>query len=319
MSDNIEERFARLFSGRTEAHGAEGGMCVREALTDQHFSNHLWGEEPIGVYPMFPQVISDEDDAVKWYVNWGCVDLDVAAPHKRRWDYENTGDALRAACNLVNALNVLGIVGWVEASKSGGYHVWVFSDWWIEASVMRRALLVACDIAEVPPSEVNPKAESFEDEGTLGNYVRLPYVGALAGEVTRPVINPWTGEPIPLGDFLDQAEASAVRLDALDEAAALWLPEAPLRAAGEHTGTRVPPEAGSLSRRLTAVLEHGPLKAQDRSGWLFYVARLCADDGIDEEQALDLLIMADDMHTHKFTDRADGQRQLERTIRKAYS
>lgn len=312
MSEMINS-FAQLFRGRTDACGTEAGGCARLTVTLADYAAHLEGKRGLGIYPMVPY-------ETEWFVYWGCVDLDVKADHKRRWDYETSADALNAACNLTAALRALGIKGWVEHSKSGGFHVWVFSRQGVEALVMRRALLVACGIAGVPPTEVNPKAEGFADPTTLGNYVRLPMFGALGhGAMERPIIDEQTMEVLDPAVAISSMLESASLAFPLDSAADLWRPEAPQRASERPAGTRVPSEAGSLSRRLTAVLEHGPLKAQDRSGWLFYVARLCADDGIDEEQALDLLTLADDLHTHKFTDRPDGQRQLERTIRRAYA
>ena len=96
-------------------------------------------------------------------------------------------------------------------------------------------------------------------------------------------------------------------------------PEAPLGASYEAVGTRVPTIAGTLSKRLQAVMKNGPLRQEDRSGWLYYVARLCNDDGITEAEAVQIVIDCDNIHTHKFTDRSDGLRQIERTVRRAYN
>lgn len=299
-------QYSSLFGGNTAAYGTENGGCVRSELTSDTFRGHLTGEEPVGVYPMV-------FDNLRWVVRWGCVDLDVAAPHKRRWDYDSSADAFVASQNLVLSLNALGIKGWVESTKSGGYHVWVFASEWVLAATMRRALLVACKLSDVPPTEVNPKSEGFADPSMLGNYVRLPY----KGQSVRPIINR-QHEPLDWADFVEQAIASRVGTPTLEEAASLWVPQAPLRVVSEPTGTRFPAELGGLSKRLTAVVTNGPLKKEDRSGWLYYVARLCADDGLSQAEAIDIVTDCDWNHTHKFEGRNDGPLRIASTVERAY-
>jgi hypothetical protein len=312
MSDETMVRqFAELFAGNQTAYGSEQGSCVHQSLMFDNYRMHLSGDERIGVYPM------DFLDG-EWMVHWGCVDLDVKAEHKRRWDYETQDDAWVAARNLRTSLAVLEIDGWIESTKSGGYHVWVFASEWVPAALMRRTLLVACGLADVPPTEVNPKSEGFSDTSSLGNYVRLPYPSWLQGVVDRPIVDD-NHDYILLPEFTELAYSNRVGRELLAQTAPLWRPEAPLGASYEAVGTRVPTIAGTLSRRLQAVMKNGPLKEQDRSGWLFYVARLCADDGISEPEAVQIVIDCDNIHTHKFTNREDGVRQIERTVRRAYN
>ena len=156
MVDDVRvTQFMALFGGNTAAYGSEQGGCVRRALTPDVYERHLIDAEPIGVYPM----LHHEGE---WLVRWGCIDLDVRAAHKRRWDYDTSHDAFVAAQNLVTALGVMQIRAWVERTKSNGYHVWVFANDWVPAVHMRRTLLVACSLVDVPPTEVNPKSEGFE-------------------------------------------------------------------------------------------------------------------------------------------------------------
>lgn len=312
MSDDIVfKQFMELFAGNTTAWGSEKGGCVHAPLTSDNYHMHLTGDQPMGVYPLVPM-------NGQWLVHWGCVDLDVKADHKRRWDYESQDEAFIAARNLRTALAVIGIDSWIESTKSGGYHVWVFASEWVPASLMRRTLLVACGLADVPPTEVNPKSEGFADTTALGNYVRLPYPSWWQGVVDRPIVDD-EHQYLPLPEFVELAYSNRVGVDLLEQTAPLWRPEAPMGRSYEAVGTRVPTIAGTLSRRLQAVMENGPLRQEDRSGWLYYVARLCADDGLLEDEAVNIVIDCDNMHTHKFTDRADGVRQIERTVRRAYT
>jgi hypothetical protein len=312
MSDEITfKQFVELFAGNTSAYGSEQGSCVHSTLTADGYRMHLTGDEPIGVYPLVHQ------DG-EWLVHWGCVDLDVKASHKRRWDYDSQDEAFVAARNLRMALAVLGMDSFIESTKSGGYHVWLFASEWVPAASMRRALLVACGLAEVPPTEVNPKSEGFADPTSLGNYVRLPYPSWEQGVVSRPIVDD-EHQYLPLPEFVDMAYQTRVGADLLAQTALLWRPEGPQGASYEAVGTRVPTIAGTLSRRLQAVIKNGPLRQEDRSGWLYYVARLCNDDGISEPEAVQIVTDCDSIHTHKFTNREDGHRQIERTVRRAYS
>lgn len=312
MSDEIAfKHFVELFAGNTSAYGSEQGSCVHAELTADNYRMHLTGDQPIGVYPLIYQ------DG-EWLVHWGCVDLDVKSDHKRRWDYDTSDEAFIAARNLRMALAVLGIDSFIESTKSGGYHVWVFAEAWVPAADMRRTLLVACGLADVPPTEVNPKSEGFSDPTSLGNYVRLPYPSWEQGVVNRPIIDD-EHQYLMFPEFIDLAYSTRVGQETLAQTALLWRPEAPLGRSYEAVGTRVPTIAGTLSRRLQAVIQNGPLRHDDRSGWLYYVARLCADDGIQEDEAINIVIDCDNLHTHKFTNREDGHRQIERTVRRAYS
>ena len=302
--------FYELFQGRRTARGTEDGGCVREPVPIESFIKHLDGHQGLGIYPM-------EMRDNEWVVRWGCVDLDVKAPHKRRWDYETSEDAWVAALNLQSVLDALDITAWIENTKSGGFHVWIFAGSWVPAAVMRRCLLVACSVADVPPTEVNPKNEGFDSPDTLGNYVRLPYFGAADGRINRPVLDPLTRIPYGWLEFVDEAMHGRARLETISAVADLWRPPAPTApVVPSRRDYHVP--AGVMSRRLQAVVENGPLRQEDRSGWLYYVARLCADDGLPMGEACAIVSLCDDLHTHKFTGRNDGPTRIARTVEKAY-
>jgi len=312
LSEAEFARYVVLFAGNESAQGTEIGGCVRQPVTDDSYRLHLVNSVPLGIYPM----VSTPEG---WFVRWGCIDLDVKSPTKRRWDYETQDDAWIASRNLELALAHLDIHAWTESTKSGGFHVWVFTVTWVPAATMRRALLVACQLADVPPSEVNPKSEGFDDPLTLGNYVRLPYKGWDADRIERPMVD-GTGDFISLPEFIDTAWQQRAKLDTLETAASLWV--APQAAAPiervPFSATRIAATTGTLSRRLQAVVTNGPLKKEDRSGWLYYVARLCNEEGMSQNEAVNVLQLCDEAHTHKFTDRADGERRLAETVGRAY-
>ena len=165
--------FMALFDGNHAAVGTEEGGCLRwpdqlPMLADVWWEcmvkDHLTGEHsPIGVYPM---VHSDAG----WQVKWGCVDFD-----------EGETQSLVYARNVANALKAMGVQGWIERSRSKGYHVWVFAEEWVPADLMREALLGVCQVVDAPTREINPKSSGFDNPATLGNYVRIMYPGGLHG------------------------------------------------------------------------------------------------------------------------------------------
>lgn len=313
------ERFTALFEGRWDAFGSDEGGCAR---SKPDFAAHLDGARPMGIYPMIPS-------RSEWFVKWGAVDLDVKREGKRRYDYEDEADAIAAAVDLRAALALLDITGWIERTRSGGYHVWVFAEDWVPAASMRRALLVACQVAGVPPTEVNPKAESFDDPSTLGNYVRLPYPGHLterphAHSASRVVYlggGVGTGFAyLTLDHFVGAAWKHRATEQQISAAASLHKPP-PVR---KHRAYGDAPEldrvlTDKLSGLTWTMYSEGPIDEDvDRSGWLYRLACRCCDDDLTPEEALVIVTAADEAHTRKYVDRADGERQLERTIERAY-
>ena len=203
------EQFADLFEGRRDAYGTENGGCARQPdgwpIWKSTLANHLSGDsDPIGVYPMVPSpLFVDGNDVVHhmWELKWGCVDFDIRTPTKPAGDYADTRSAHEAAIRLQQTTRALGLYGYVEQSRSGGYHLWVFAEEWVSAEQMRHALMAACKAANVSAREVNPKNTGYDDPSTLGNYVRLPYPGHNP-EGRRMFVSTMDGRVWRLGEFL---------------------------------------------------------------------------------------------------------------------
>ena len=293
--------FAALFVGRLDAYGTEGGGAVHVDPADvggyvERIRRHLGGTTPTGVYPY-----------VNGYVHWGCVDFDEG--EERSWVH---------AVNLHNALAAFGIQGWIERSRSKGYHVWVFGEGWVPAPTMRRALLVACQVAGAPTREVNPKSETLAD-GQLGNYVRLPYPGGtgMRRSMYRPAPEPHAGGVVTLAEFLE----SVIPVDgaALDLLAEMWQPPAP---PPRPQRTYTPRDGSTAMERVSGltktIIEGGPLEGADRSGTLFKLAvKLCGEAALSDSERLDLLIDAD-LRWGKFMARPDGEQRLQKMLDDAW-
>jgi hypothetical protein len=212
----------------------------------------------------------------------------------------------------------VGIEAWIERSRSKGYHVWVFASDWCAAEQMRRMLLGACELAGVPSKEVNPKSISLTPE-QLGNFVRLPYFGVLAGPLQRQVIVDRAGEPYPLDAFVERAinhwtPPQLVRNARLQ----LYVePETALRPVSDPRIDRSAPWRHRVGRRAQLKLDHGPRELSDRSGWLYGLGMALAEDGLDHPEIVEALGEADARWCGKYEARRDAQVRYEEIATKA--
>lgn len=317
-------KFQDLFEGCRDAYGTDRGGCVRcydshiDLFWKELFRDHLLGINRIGVYPMRT---AHTPTGVSWIVKWGCVDFDIKAPGKRRYDFETEDQAHLAAVNLYGALKVCDIESWIERTRSGGRHVWVFMDDWTHASTMRRALLVASEIAGTPTTEVNPKSESLAI-GQVGNYVRLPYSEPHGGtDYYQVMVEPDNSFRLALHTFQERVKPNPQ--GALTSLALACPPVEHSRAQHMASKELVRTSSG-VTKKLSGLgwtmFDKGPLSPNvDRSGWLFRLACQCAEDGLTSNEAEAVVYEADDRWCQKFVPRADAMKQIAATVRGAYT
>lgn len=293
------EQFKRLFRGRGDVWGHDEGRCVKEKLTDDHWVDHLTGRNGMGVYPAVP---TPQGDVV---CAWGCTDIDVE-------DHS-------AAMLLRDTLHAAGVSSWIERSRSKGYHVWLFSARPVSAQVMRDVQLVAHQVADMRPIEVNPK-QTDVSQHKYGNYVRLPYCGGLHDTPSRRVIITDDQQPVPLTEFIGMALDTLNDPDHLATIAAMYQPP-PTRTV--HINDSSDPSLDlAIGLRTICPLGHiiwrdGPLEGRDRSTTLARLAHLCAESGMSTSEAR--MVVADaDRRWGKFHDRADCDEQIDKFIVKAY-
>lgn len=309
MENNLITNFCELFRGRTDAYGTEEGGADRrsEISYRERIRDHLFGEVPMGVYPL---VYLGEDD---WIVHWGCVDFDEG----------DTASEIHAA-NLQMVLNELGISSWVEISRKKGMHVWTFSEKPVAAAVMREALLGATQIAQAPTKEINPKSEGFWENGEpqefkLGNYVRLPYPNGYEVVQRRIMVDLNTKQTYTLEDFVRQAYETRNDEKSYERATALYVPERKRHNTGVvpqyvYDGTQM--DTKCMSGLTFSVFKNGPLPTQDRSGTLYRLGCLMHDDNIHPEVALAFLHDAD-QRWGKYAERGDTS-PLQRIVEKIW-
>jgi hypothetical protein len=335
----LVDDFADLFEGRKDAYGADFGGSVhvpdvnRWTWDDESMSpwaKHLSGEEPIGVYPMVPtgSIEGRNFHFTTWSVKWGCVDFDIKSEGHKLSDYPTEEEAHDAALNLVDMLAEFGITAWIERTRSGGRHVWVFAETWVPASTMRRALHVACDLVGASTREVNPKSEGEgQPPEFLGNYVRLPYPGGVARE-SRYIYarNFEIGNfPLPRDAFVESALKKRCTADELEVLAKHYVEPKKSRILGQRLDpvpfSEVGVDAeitGKMGGLAWTILNEGPLPDGDRSTTLARLAHLCREDGLTPDEAL-AVVTAADLAWGKFHSRRDGERQLENMIETAFA
>ena len=309
MSSELINQFAELFLGRLDAFGTEEGGCERTTDTlwvnyVERIKQHLHDGEPMGVYPMV--LVGDY-----WQVNWGCVDFD-----------EGEATSWIEAINLQLVLGELGISGWVERSRSKGFHVWVFAAAPVRAEYMRKTLLGATQIAKASTKEINPKQFDMA-ENQLGNYVRLPYPHAMSDATpsNRRVMVTKDGVTVNFQDFVEFAHELRTKPELFDQYQTLWKPPRkpartqPLTVAIDELDGNLPSMA-AMSKRTHHAFAYGPFEDADRSGFLFRLGLYLADDGYTPNEALAFLCNADE-RWGKFIARGDLH-EIENIISKVY-
>jgi hypothetical protein len=158
--DQIRQ-FATLFRGRDDAYGTGEGRWIKKPVTLAHYEAHLRGfAKGLGIAPL-------ADDGT---INFAAIDLD-----------EPDFDAAREMQDYLPGPS------FIERSRSGNAHVWVFFEEPVLAWPVRGILKEATLAAGKASVEVFPKQDRLfpelrdEFRPELGNYINLPYHGETRG------------------------------------------------------------------------------------------------------------------------------------------
>ena len=165
------EKFKKIFEGLSIAYGqyqkgerGENGkqkgraFIVRKNVTNDLWENHLKGEGPaLGIIPI------NESNQCKW----GCIDIDEYNFNHRE---------------LVDRIRELNFPLVVCRSKSGGAHVFLFTEDFISASQMQNTLKNYAETLGYEGAEIFPKqTEILVERGDTGNFLNLPYHNEMQG------------------------------------------------------------------------------------------------------------------------------------------
>lgn len=267
--------FAALFDGLKEAHGTGQGRWVKRPLTANDWVRHLQGEGPgIGVAPLRP------DNTVKF----AAIDLDEP-------DFT-------AAAEMQDYIPG---TSYIERSRSGNAHVWVFFSEpcpaWVAMGILREATLAAGK----NHVEVFPKNHDFS-KVKLGNYINLPYHGDQ-----RPILAPdGRGGFVPRTrhEFLTLAADYSGRNDPKD-----WERRAALMQIAPPSSREPNAEFGSqknLHICAENVIEHAdsnPVLEGHRAIVYFNLAKALTNwEQVNHDEALDLMRTVNDCSPDKVPD-----------------
>ena len=163
MKSSVEQvaLFQRIFAGRGDVYGThdpETGRAwqVKRPVTAGVILDHLQGREPLGIYPLV-------GDRTKMVV----VDFDV-----------NDGEL---PLTFVRMARESGIPGYIERSKSKGFHIWVFlGQRGVPAWKPRAVVGHILETMGQPATEVFPKHDKLTGAAKYGNFINLPLFGGYA-------------------------------------------------------------------------------------------------------------------------------------------
>ncbi|MCX5770884.1 MAG: hypothetical protein NTZ09_11520 [Candidatus Hydrogenedentes bacterium] len=182
--------FRSLFSGLGNVYGTYDpntgrAWQVKSPVTDKVIAGHLTGRRPYGVYLL----TSDRIRAI-------AADFDRLDANLPR--------------EFVARARHYGIPAYIEASKSKGYHAWVFFE--LPGTNAAKARLVVrsiLDEIECPHVEVFPKQDVLEQgAGRCGSFINAPLFGRLVAKgrtVFVPPNDPYKPYPNQWA-FLDGVE-----------------------------------------------------------------------------------------------------------------
>ncbi len=215
---NPVERFQRLFRGRETTHGqldparTEGhqGWTVKRAAGDAEWTRHLAGGTPwLGMIP-------HQLDNTTYF---GVVDVDDTTVNHA------------AIASLIEHANLPLVVC---RSRSGGAHLFLFLREAAPTKLVRAKLKSwhnSLGLKSNPDGrtiEVFPKADRLQST-EQGNWISLPYWGALGKATIERVAIKADGLPLSFEQFLDYAERqriSPVELEAVEATGGMF-PEGP--------------------------------------------------------------------------------------------
>jgi hypothetical protein len=294
--------FYQLFRGNDRAYGGDEGKAIWQWVTLNKIARHLDGTEAIGIYPIQQRDADDEPLLVRW----GCCDIDTG----------NWGEAWA----LTQALRAMGMEPWVERSRSKGWHIWVFSDEWVHAWEMRRALKCAYKAIDLPAKEANPKSEQLR-ANQLGNYVRLPYNGAAAEGrqvMMKNLTRTSDGDPMTLEEFMGQV--TKVSAATIRKWAAKWY-EPPRTTTVSVETLLEDDKLQALIERVNPytrkVLLEGP-KSADRSSTLQALAFALKNQGFTPQEVYQLVHSGDRLWG-KFHTRTNGDHYIADIVERAFA
>lgn len=153
------------------------GLTVRVEVTEALYAQHLAGKKGLGIIPV-------TDEAMAFF---GVIDIDK---------YNLSIAAIEQQCANLR----LPVVP--SRSKSGGVHLWCFSEAGVPADLMKSRLEEWSVALGFGGAEIFPKQSKLLSEKDTGNWINLPYFDHIRTE--RYGI--YKGERLDLEQFIERCE-----------------------------------------------------------------------------------------------------------------
>jgi hypothetical protein len=198
-------RLALLFRGLDRAYGiyeipdgkkkgkVQGkAETVRGEITPDLWDLHLRGRQGLGIVP-----VTDEGTCFFGAIDVDQYDLDMAKVEQQ--------------CAL------LGLPMLPTRTKSGGIHLYTFAAEAVSADLMRSKLEEWSVALGYGGAEIFPKQSKLASVKDVGNWINMPYFGALEGDTERYGI--FKGKKLTLDQFVARAEAIRVTEQLLEDLA----------------------------------------------------------------------------------------------------
>jgi hypothetical protein len=254
-SNPLAERVLHLFFARLDTYGRElaGGKANTDKaqVTPALIQAHLDGRLRIGAH----------STTLDNLCQWGCIDLDHTG-HDKPLSPEERARVRALGPALLRKGAELGITLYLEFSKRGGWHVWLFCAKPTPAGVLRlvlRYLLAECGLPfprAAKSGGPHRAVELFPGQDDIragfGNWVYLPYFARGAGgrAVIVTVQADDTLTPLALEDLLVQLQrVPPSRLQVLAE----WQEVRDREQSNGHAQTQTASEEGG---QYSPVLSH---------------------------------------------------------------
>lgn len=253
---------------RVQAFGTGRGSWVKRPLRRDDLQAHLDGKgDGVGLPPL-------RRDGTCWFA---AIDLD-----------EPDFAAASAMQRFIPGHS------WIEKSRSGNAHVWVFFTAPIQAWLVRGILQQAVLAAGKEHVEIFPKQHRLL-EGMLGNYINLPYFGdtrkILFAEPTQPYLG--------LDEFIERASDWRNEPEEWRRRAA-WLQVEDPALAEKRSGDKAEFGHGKnlhmCAEYIIANCEDNPVVEGHRNAVFFALAKqLSHYEGFDHDEVWEMLL---DVNNH---------------------
>lgn len=249
--------FRELFSGLDTAFGTGKGQWIKRPPRSEDFLDHLQGKGTgIGIGPLRP------DNTVKF----AAIDLDEP-------DFE-------AAMQMQKYIPG---TSFIEESRSGNAHVWVFFAAPIEAWVAMGILKLATEAVGKDHVEIFPKNHDFQMV-RVGNYINLPYHGD-----SRKILNAGYSDErfLTLPQFLAATQGGSLNDPDAWRKKARWLQISEPKPRNEGAFGESP----SLHICAERIIDEGvPIGEGNRNGVFFMLAKCLSNwREVDHDEALMML------------------------------